>query len=555
MARPVLLAIDDDPDVLRAVERDLRRNRFYSEQFRIMRAPSGQAALDLLPRLAARNESVAMFLADYRMPQMNGIEFLAKAMEQAPDARRVLLTAYADTEAAIKAINEVRLDYYLMKPWDPPEEKLYPVLNDLLKSWLACYKPKYQGLRIVGTRYSPKSYDLRDFLARNQVPYKWIDAENPDGNEEIKKLLEGLGDKVRNLPVAIFENGESVAEPTTADMAEHMNLNTKAKLDHYDLLIVGGGPAGLAAAVYGASEGLKTVVVERDAPGGQAGSSSRIENYLGFPGGLSGRELTVRAVAQARKFEAELLIPQEVTQLRVEAPFKIVTLSNGAEVSCDALVIASGLQWRRLDLPGLERLQGAGIYYGGGLTEAATCKDEDVFIVGGANSAGQAAMYFARYARQVIMLVRGKTLSATMSRYLIDQIQKTPSIHVEYCTQVREAFGEEHLEALSLYCEASGATERVPATALFIFIGAEPKTSWLGDTVSRDDRGYVLTGAQIPRELSTRNFDRPPMLLEASVPGVFAVGDVRHGSVKRVASSVGEGSIAVQFVHQYLNRN
>jgi thioredoxin reductase (NADPH) len=476
-------------------------------------------------------------------------------MEQAPDARRVLLTAYADTEAAIKAINEVRLDYYLMKPWDPPEEKLYPVLNDLLKSWLACYKPKYQGLRIVGTRYSPKSYDLRDFLARNQVPYKWIDAENPDGNEEIKKLLEGLGDKVRNLPVAIFENGESVAEPTTADMAEHMNLNTKAKLDHYDLLIVGGGPAGLAAAVYGASEGLKTVVVERDAPGGQAGSSSRIENYLGFPGGLSGRELTVRAVAQARKFEAELLIPQEVTQLRVEAPFKIVTLSNGAEVSCDALVIASGLQWRRLDLPGLERLQGAGIYYGGGLTEAATCKDEDVFIVGGANSAGQAAMYFARYARQVIMLVRGKTLSATMSRYLIDQIQKTPSIHVEYCTQVREAFGEEHLEALSLYCEASGATERVPATALFIFIGAEPKTSWLGDTVSRDDRGYVLTGAQIPRELSTRNFDRPPMLLEASVPGVFAVGDVRHGSVKRVASSVGEGSIAVQFVHQYLNRN
>jgi thioredoxin reductase (NADPH) len=555
MARPVLLAIDDDPDVLRAVERDLRRNQFYSEQFRIMRASSGQAALELLPRLAARGESVAMFLADYRMPQMNGIEFLAKAMEQAPDARRVLLTAYADTEAAIKAINEVRLDYYLMKPWDPPEEKLYPVLNDLLKSWLACHKPAYQGLRIVGTRYSPKSYDLRDFLARNQVPYKWVDAENPDGSEEVKKLLDSLGDKVRNLPVAVFQNGESISEPSTAEIAEQMNLNTKARLEHYDLLIVGGGPAGLAAAVYGASEGLKTVVVERDAPGGQAGSSSRIENYLGFPGGLSGQELTVRAVAQARKFEAELLIPQEVMKVRVEAPFKIVTLASGAEISCDALVVASGLQWRKLDVPGLERLQGAGVYYGGGLTEASTCKDEDVFIVGGANSAGQAAMYFSRYARRVIMLVRGKSLSATMSQYLIDQIKKTPNIHIEFCTQVMEAFGEQHLEEISIFCEASGQADRVKATALFIFIGAEPKTSWLGDCVSRDERGYVLTGSQIPKDLAGRNFERPPMLLEASVPGVFAVGDVRHGSVKRVASGVGEGSIAVQFVHQYLNRN
>ena len=555
MARPVLLTIDDDPEVLRAVERDLRRNKFYSEQFRIMRASSGALALDLLAKLADRNDTVAMFLVDYRMPQMNGIEFLKEAREQMPDARRVLLTAYADTEAAIGAINEVRLDYYLMKPWDPPEDKLYPVLNDLLKSWLACYRPAYHGLRIIGTRYSPKSYELRDFLGRNQVPYKLIDPEATGADEWTKKLLESLGDRLRNLPIAVFEDGSTISEPTTIQIAEHLNLNTKAKLDHYDLMIVGGGPAGLAAAVYGASEGLKTVVVERDAPGGQAGSSSRIENYLGFPGGLSGQELTVRAVAQARKFEAELLVPQEATRLRIQEPFKIVTLANGSEISCDALVIAAGVQWRRLDVPGLDRLQGAGVYYGGGLTEAPTCKDEVVHIIGGANSAGQAAMNFSRYASQVIMLVRAKTLGATMSQYLIDQIKKQPNIHVEYCTQVLEAHGEDHLEELSLHCEASGDDNRVPATSLFIFIGAEPKTAWLSEDVLRDERGFILTGPQLPKDLVNRNFDRPPMLLETSVPGIFAVGDVRHGSVKRVASGVGEGSIAVQFVHQYLNRN
>lgn len=555
MARPVLLTIDDDPEVLRAVERDLRRNDFYSEQFRIMRAGSGEAALDILPRLIERNETVAMFLVDHRMPRMNGIEFLERALPQFPDARRVLLTAYADTDAAIKAINEVRLDHYLMKPWDPPEEKLYPVLDDLLKSWMACYRPPFQGLQIVGTRYGPKSYELRDFLGRNQVQYKWIDAEATDNDSGTKNLIASLGEKLRSLPVAIFENGESVAEPSTTELAERLNLNTKPKLEHYDLLIVGGGPAGLAAAVYGASEGLKTVVVEREAPGGQAGSSSRIENYLGFPGGISGQELTVRAVAQAKKFTAELLIPQEATHLRVEHPFKVVTLSNGAELSCDALLIAAGVQWRRLDIPGLEALQGAGVYYGGGLSEAPTCKGEKVFIIGGANSAGQAAMHFSRFASEVIMLVRGKSLAATMSQYLIDQIQRQPNIHVEYGTQVVEAHGEEHLQELSIRCSVSGKTERVPATSLFIFIGAEPKTEWLGNSVLRDDQGFILTGPNLPKETVTKNFDRSPMLLEASAPGVFAVGDVRFGSIKRVASGVGEGSIAVQFVHQYLHRN
>jgi thioredoxin reductase (NADPH) len=520
-----------------------------------MRASSGQAALELLPKLEERGESVAMFLVDYRMPQMNGMEFLTKAIEMEPDARRVLLTAYADTDAAIKAINEVKLDYYLMKPWDPPEEKLYPVMEDLLKSWLACWRPPYRGLRVVGTRYSPKSYDLRDFLARSQVQYRWIDADAGDHDEDTKRFLASLGDKLRSLPLAVFEDGETIAEPTMAQMAEKLNLNTTAKLQHYDLMIVGGGPAGLAAAVYGASEGLHTLLVEREAPGGQAGSSSRIENYLGFPGGLSGQELTARAVAQARKFAAELLSPLEATGLRIQSPHKVVTFTNGAEISCGALIVASGLQWRKLDVPGLDRLQGAGVYYGGGLTEAATCKDEDVFIVGGANSAGQAAMYFSRFARQVIMLVRGKSLAATMSQYLIDQISKTANILVETCSQVVEAHGEEHLEELSVRCDTTGNVDRVRAAALFIFIGAEPKTAWLGECVARDERGFLLTGLQIPKELVQQNFDRPPMLLESSIPGIFAVGDVRHGSVKRVASGVGEGSIAVQFVHQYLSKS
>jgi thioredoxin reductase (NADPH) len=413
----------------------------------------------------------------------------------------------------------------------------------------------YRGLRVIGTRYSPKSYDLRDFLARNQVEYKWIDAEGANHDEDTRKLLTSLGDKLRSLPLAVFQDGEAISEPAMAQMAAKLNLNTTARLEHYDLMIVGGGPAGLAAAVYGASEGLRTVVAEREAHGGQAGSSSKIENYLGFPGGLSGQELTVRAVAQAKKFSAELLAPLEAASLRVQPPHKIVTFTNGAEISCGALIVASGLQWRKLDVPGLDRLQGAGVYYGGGLTEATTCKDEDIFIIGGANSAGQAAMHFSRYARQVIMLVRGKSLSATMSQYLIDQIAKTPNIRVETRSQVVEAFGERHLESLSVRCDSTGNVERVPAAALFIFIGAEPKTAWLGEAVARDERGFILTGSQIPKDLVQKNFERPPALLESSVPGIFAVGDVRQGSVKRVASSVGEGSIAVQFVHDYLSKS
>ena len=553
--RPVLLTVDDDPLVLRAVERDLRQNQFLSSSFRIMRSSSGQDALDLLAKVEERGESVAMFLVDYRMPQMNGMEFLVKAIEQEPDARRVLLTAYADTDAAIRAINEVKLDYYLMKPWDPPQEKLYPVLEDLLKSWLACWRPLYRGLRVIGTRYSPKSYDLREFLARNQVQYKWIDAEGTDHDEDTKRLLGSLGDKLRALPLAVFEDGDAISEPTLVQVAAKLNLNTTARLEHYDLMIVGGGPAGLAAAVYGASEGLKTVLVEREAPGGQAGSSSKIENYLGFPGGLSGQELTVRAVTQAKRFEAELLTPMEATSVRIQQPHKIVTLTNGAEISCGALIVASGLQWRKLDLPGLERLQGAGVYYGGGLTEAVSCGNEDVFIVGGANSAGQAAVHFSRYARQVIMLVRGVSLGATMSQYLIDQIHKTPNISVQTRSQVVEAHGTDHLEELSVRCDTTGTVDRVRAAALFIFIGAEPRTAWLGDQLARDERGFILTGAQIPKDIVQKNFDRAPMLLESSVPGIFAVGDVRQGSVKRVASGVGEGSIAVQFVHQYLNKS
>jgi thioredoxin reductase (NADPH) len=553
--RPVVLTIDDDPQVLRAVERDLRQNQFLSSSFRIMRASSGQAALELLPKFEERGESVAMFLVDYRMPHMDGMEFLKKAILEEPDARRVLLTAYADTDAAIKAINEVKLDYYLMKPWDPPEEKLYPVLEDLLKTWLAFWRPPYRGLRVIGTRYSPKSYDLRDFLARNRVQYKWIDADAADHDEDTSKFLSSLGDKLRSLPLAVFEDGEEIAEPTPAQVAAKLNLSTTAKLEHYDLMIVGGGPAGLASAVYGASEGLHTVVIEREAPGGQAGSSSRIENYLGFPGGVSGKELAARAVTQAKKFEAEILSPLEATALRVQSPHKIVTFTDGTEISCGALIIASGLQWRKLDLPGLDRLQGAGVYYGGGLTEAATCKDESVFIVGGANSAGQAAMHFSGYARQVVMLVRGKSLAATMSQYLIDQISKTENIRVETCSEVVEAHGEDHLEELSIRCHTTGNVDRVRASALFIFIGAAPETSWLGECVARDERGFILTGSQIPKEMVQQNFDRPPMLLESSVPGIFAVGDVRQGSVKRVASGVGEGSIAVQFVHQYLSKS
>jgi thioredoxin reductase (NADPH) len=467
----------------------------------------------------------------------------------------VLLTAYADTEAAIKAINEVQLHHYLLKPWDPPEQHLYPVLDDLLDDWAADFRPPFEGLRVLGTRWSSKSYDVRNFLARNQVPYQWMDADAAEREPEVKHLVESLKGEELKLPMVFFPDGNSLPEPSSQQIAEKLGLRTRAGLDFYDLAILGGGPAGLAAAVYGASEGLKTVMVEREAPGGQAGLSSRIENYLGFPSGLSGGDLARRAVAQARRFGVEIVSPQEATSVRVDGPYRIVRLSDGNEFSCHALMLAMGVQWRKLDVPGIQRLQGAGVYYGGGTTEAISCRDEDVYIIGGANSAGQAAMFFSRYARRVVMLVRGESLAASMSQYLIDQIKGTSNIHVEFGSQVIEVHGDDHLQEVSIKCDKTGDITRVPAAALFIFIGAEPRTSWLDGMVEIDSRGFVLTGPDLMRDgrrPKNWSLERDPALLETNVPGIFAVGDVRHGSIKRVASGVGEGSIAIQFVHQYL---
>jgi thioredoxin reductase (NADPH) len=552
MTKPVLLTVDDDPEVLRAVERDLRRH--YADRYRVLRAESGVIALDTLRQLKKRSDSVGLMLVDQRMPQMSGVEFISQAMDLFPDAKRVLLTAYADTDAAIRAINQARIHHYLLKPWDPPEEQLYPVLDDLLEDWRSSFRPPFEGIRVVGNRWSRHAYELRDFLARNHVPYQWLDVEGP--GDEARRLTKSLDGGDLRLPMVFFSDGTSLAEPTNAELAAKLGLRTRADLAFYDLLIIGGGPAGLAAAVYGASEGLHTVMIEREAPGGQAGMSSRIENYLGFPSGLSGGDLARRAVAQARRFGVEILAPQEATSVRVEGPSRIVTLADHTELGCKALLVATGVSYRKLDIPGAERLQGSGVYYGAAMTEAASCKDENVYIVGGANSAGQAAMYFSRYARRVVMLVRGDSLSSSMSQYLIDEIKKTENIHVEPHTRVVEVHGDQHLEAISILCSDSGETERVPASGLFIFIGAEPRTDWLTGVVERDERGFVLSGTDLMRDGRRPKgwtVDRDPWLLETSVPGIFVVGDVRHGSVKRVASGVGEGAIAVQFIHQYLS--
>jgi thioredoxin reductase (NADPH) len=554
MRKPVILTVDDDLDVLHAIERDLKKR--YEERYRVLRAESGPAALDLLRRLQQRNDPVALLLFDHRMPQMNGVEALQEAIKLFPAAKRTLLTAYADTDAAIKAINDVQLNHYLLKPWDPPEQQLYPVLDDLLNDWYADFRPPFEGIRVLGTRWSPASYDIRNFLARNQVPYQWLDADAASRDGEVERLLKSLAPGDLKLPVVMFPDGNCVAEPQTQDLAERLGLRTRADLEFYDLAIVGGGPAGLAAAVYGASEGLKTVMVEREAPGGQAALSSRIENYLGFPSGLTGGDLTRRAVAQARRFGVEIVSPQEATALRVDGPYRYLRLNDGTELSCHAMLLATGVQWRRLDIPGMDRLQGAGVYYGGASTEAISCRDEDVYIIGGANSAGQAAMYFSQYASRVVMLVRGHSLAAGMSQYLIEQIRATPKIHVEYHTRVAEVHGEDHLESISIVCDRTGDASRVPANSLFVFIGAEPRTEWLNGAVERNERGFILTGPDLVRsgrKPKGWTLERDPGLLETNVPGVFAVGDVRYGSVKRVASSVGEGSVAVQFVHQYLS--
>jgi thioredoxin reductase (NADPH) len=555
MAKPILLTVDDDPDVLRAIERDLRSQ--YGAEYRVISSDSPEGALDILKGLKVRNDGVALLLADQRMPRMDGVGFLQEARQIFPDAKRALLTAYADTNAAISAINQANLDYFFMKPWDPPSENLYPQLDDLLGDWRASYRPAFQGIRVLGTRWSPRSYELRDFLARSHVPYQWIDVEGAANDPETKRLLDALGPDAAELPVVLFTDGTKLLNGAPAEVAQKVGLRTRAETSFYDLAIVGGGPAGLAAAVYGASEGLHTVIVEREAPGGQAGMSSRIENYLGFPAGLSGGDLARRAVVQARRFGVEILAPQEAVGVRIEGPYRIIKLADGNEISCHALMIASGVQWRRLETPGIDRLQGAGVYYGGGATEALSCKGEVVYVVGGANSAGQAAMNFAKYADRVVILVRGDSLASSMSQYLIDQIKETPNIQLWTHASVAEVHGETHLEEVSVLCSDTNKLERVPASAMFIFIGALPRTDWLAGTIERDERGFILTGPDLMHggeRPKGWTLDRDPFLLETNVPGIFGVGDVRHGSVKRVASGVGEGSVGVQFIHQYLSK-
>ncbi len=552
MPKPVILVVDDEPEVLRAIERDLRRR--YGQEYRIVRADSGSAALEALRQLQLRNDAVALLLSDQRMPGMQGTEFLTDAAKIFPRAKRVLLTAYADTNAAIEAINSARTDFYLLKPWSPPEENLYPVLDDLLADWMADYRPPFRGIRLLGTRWSPQAHELRDFMGRNRIPFQWLDIENND--KETVDLLNAVG-AAGPFPTVVFDDGSHLFCPGITDLANKVGLRTTTEKPFYDFIIVGGGPAGLAAGVYGASEGLDTVLIERAAPGGQAGMSSRIENYLGFPQGVSGSDLAQRAVAQARKFNVEMLTPQEVRCLSVDGPYRSVTLSDGTSVGAFAVLIATGLSWRTLDVPGVERLSGAGVYYGAAMTEADSCRNQDVVVVGGANSAGQAAMFFSRHARRVIMAVRGESLAASMSQYLIDQIARTPNIEVRPFSEIQEARGAHHLEQVSIVNNRTGAVDLLDASGLFIFIGASPRTDWLKGVVPMDEHGFILTGPALSPGGSRPKgwpLDRDPYLFETGVPGIFAAGDVRHASVKRVASGVGEGSVVVQMVHQYLAR-
>jgi len=544
----VLLAVDDEPSVARAVERDLRRR--YGQEFRVLRAESGEEALELLRDVTLRGAPVALLVVDQRMPRMSGVELLEETLELAPQARRVLLTAYADTQAAIDAINKVSLDHYLLKPWDPPEEQLYPVVDDLLDAWRAEAPSPADRIEIVGHRWSRESHEARDFLARNQVPYRWLDVER---DSDARRLLAAANGQAE-LPLVLFPDGGSVSRPSISELAERAGVLRRAQLPFYDLLIVGGGPAGLAAAVYGASEGLQTALVEREAFGGQAGQSSRIENYLGFPAGLSGGDLARRATTQAQRFGAELLTVQEVTGIEGRGSAKVVHMAGGGELGASAVIIATGVDYRRLDAPGVEQLTGRGVYYGGSRSEGVSCRDENVVVVGGANSAGQAAIFFAAYAQRVTILYRGETLAKSMSRYLIDHIDATPNIEVRTFTEVAEAHGEESLERLTVRDTRTGDLEQMDAAATFVFIGARPQTGWLPAAVARDDRGFVLSGAEVLQEDVRPRWalSRPPHLLETSLPGVFVAGDVRSESMKRVASAVGEGSMAVHFVHEYL---
>jgi len=544
--KPVILVVDDDPEVLRAVLLDLRAR--YGRDYRLLPVDSGEAALTLLGQLVEREDPVALILSDQRMPHMDGVTFLSRASASHPATKRILLTAYADTEAAIAAINESRVHYYLLKPWDPPEERLYPVVDDMLEEWRQSFRPGYGGVKVVADRWSATGHSIRDFLARNQVPYTFLDVES---SGEGKSFGNGL--EPSQLPLVILPGGRQLRAPELAELAERVGLRTKAKEAFYDLAIVGAGPGGLASAVYGGSEGLRTVLIESEAPGGQAGTSSRIENYLGFPSGLSGADLARRAVAQARRFGVEILTPQRATGLRTEGPYRHLTLADGSEISAHIVMLAGGVSWNRLPAAGVDDFVGSGVYYGAAITEAMNVKGRTVWMVGAGNSAGQAAMYFKGYADRVVMLVRGGSLGARMSRYLVDRIEATENIDVREGTEVVACRGSGHLQEIELRSK-DGNCESVPAELLFAFLGAAPCTDWLRGTVALDEAGFILTGPDLDpaTHLVDWPLERPPFLLETSIPGVFACGDVRHASVKRVASAVGEGSVSVTFMHQIL---
>jgi len=549
MKKPYIIAIDDDLSVLRAVERDLKAK--FSSHYRVLAADSPQKAIGIVRQLTSRGDRVALFLVDQRMPLMSGTEFLQEAIALQPEARRVLLTAYADSAAAIDAINKVKLNHYLMKPWEPPEQHLYPVLLDQLEDWQAGNREAFEGVYIVGTRWAAETHGLKDFLAKSQVPYRWIE---PEGITDAR-VLAALGGKPPALPVVILADGSVLERPDLSVLADKLGLAMIPQGSFYDVIVIGAGPAGLACALYCSTEGLRTVLLEREAAGGQAGLSSRIENYLGFPSGLSGADLARRGVAQVRRFGAEVLAPAEAVGLKVDGEYRVVKLSNGRELAAHSVVIAAGVQWRRLDVAGMDRLTGAGVYYGAAITEASSCKGEDVYIVGGANSAGQAAVYFSDVARSIKMIVRGDSLSKSMSHYLVERIGAIPNISVIPNAEVIEVKGRDRLEEIAVRRHDIQVTENLPAAALFIFIGAEPRTEWLSGVVCRDSKGFLVTGANLiqnQKRPAGWNLDRDPYLLETSVPGVFAVGDVRDGAVRRVANSVGEGSIVLYFIRQYM---
>ncbi|WP_062295885.1 FAD-dependent oxidoreductase [Demequina maris] len=550
MAKPIILAVDDEPHVLNAVARDLQER--YRGDYRIVKALSGQEALEAVQEFKRRGNAVALFVVDQRMPGMSGVELLTEAITFYPDAKRVLLTAYADTNAAIASINEVALDYYLMKPWDPPEEQLYPVLDDLLDGWAADVPVPYDGIRVAGTLWSPRSHAVKEFLARGQIPYQWLDIEKDD---EARALVEASTGDRSVVPVLFFPDGTLLEDPDLHVLADKVGLRTPALKPFYDLIVIGAGPAGLAAAVYGASEGLRTVVVEREVPGGQAGTSARIENYLGFPQGIGGADLARRAATQARRLGAELLVAQEVTGVRLEGPYRIVTLDDGSELRCHALLIATGVTLRTLDVPGLEPLLGASVYYGAATSEASNYRDRDVLVVGGANSAGQGALFLSRFARSVTILVRKHSLRHSMSQYLIDQIERTPNIAVRPSTEISAVTGDARLETVTLVDRGAGESTTMPADAIFIFVGAVARSDLVADLVELDAAGFVLTGQDLiagGRRPRGWHLQRDPLLMESSVPGIFAAGDVRHDVVRRVASAVGQGSVAVSAVHRYL---